>query len=589
MKGFLKFVGILTLICLILDALTDDKKKAVKAPTGSSSQNSVRLVTQPKPTVKTPNTQSEQELVKKEIVSVENPIQEQEMKRELAEKETVSFENSTQGQKTTKDTTNDKEDNRVFRRKQCEDAYSKIYCDCLISHVTKHLGFFDEVIWLQGGALTDVGGIKAMREAEKVCFELELQDQIKKDKEEREKREKELEQSRKLEEERERKVLNYDNKFCNLGAFYKLIKPSKDTTLESLAYYVRDIELIEGSESELCKVLYRCTRCYVGTETELFFEKKQNGEYEFNVKQGIDASSILYSLGGDIHNLATIKELIDKGADVTYQPQKNKSNFCLSIMDSGNLDLVKMCLNYISDINTQYSTEYNGETFIQTPLYTAVEHNNVDVARFLLEKGANPNIPRILKRADEIYKTYPIERTIFFADTTMAKLLLKHGARMPDIVKYTVGDKPLIWGILQDRAGNVAERLDLWLSLGADMNAYYKFQKPIEYAEKNKMFDVVQVLQKYGAKPQHEITDLRWCNTEYSKQICGTFINNTESTLKTVYITFSVYDSENAIIGDAMAYNTNLGPKEKWKFEAISTVDSGVRSYKLKEITIFDF
>lgn len=62
-----------------------------------------------------------------------------------------------------------KKDERLFRYKQCELENTPEYCDCLIGHVSKAIGWIDEMVWLSGGALTDASGRQALVQAGFLC------------------------------------------------------------------------------------------------------------------------------------------------------------------------------------------------------------------------------------------------------------------------------------------------------------------------------------------------------------------------------------------------------------------------------------
>lgn len=65
--------------------------------------------------------------------------------------------------------------------------------------------------------------------------------------------------------------------------------------------------------------------------------------------------------------------------------------------------------------------------------------------------------------------------------------------------------------------------------------------------------------------------------------------NNSNWEYDYVQISFNLYDEEGVLIGTALDNINNLEAKGKWKFKAISLMDSeevkNVASYKLKEIT----
>lgn len=85
-------------------------------------------------------------------------------------------------------------------------------------------------------------------------------------------------------------------------------------------------------------------------------------------------------------------------------------------------------------------------------------------------------------------------------------------------------------------------------------------------------------------KEDLEVSDLEMTTDSISTKITGKLTNNTDKTYSYVQVTFSLYDSEGALLGTALANVTNLEGGGVWKFEAIG-VETNVASYKLTDIT----
>ena len=88
--------------------------------------------------------------------------------------------------------------------------------------------------------------------------------------------------------------------------------------------------------------------------------------------------------------------------------------------------------------------------------------------------------------------------------------------------------------------------------------------------------------------PKHEITNLHWCNTDLGKQICGTFINNTDVPMSAVLITLNLYDAEEARVGETVIMGNNLNSKEKWKFKTTAEIGPEVKSFKIQQVDNLD-
>lgn len=85
-------------------------------------------------------------------------------------------------------------------------------------------------------------------------------------------------------------------------------------------------------------------------------------------------------------------------------------------------------------------------------------------------------------------------------------------------------------------------------------------------------------------KEDLEVSDLNMTTNDFSTTITGKVTNNTDKTYSYVQVTFSLYDSEGALLGTALANVTNLEGGGVWKFEAIG-IEGNVASYKLTDIT----
>lgn len=87
-------------------------------------------------------------------------------------------------------------------------------------------------------------------------------------------------------------------------------------------------------------------------------------------------------------------------------------------------------------------------------------------------------------------------------------------------------------------------------------------------------------------KEDLEVSDLNMTTDDFSTTITGKITNNTDKTYSYVQVTFSLYDSEGALLGTALANVNNLEGGGVWKFEAVG-FEPDVASYKLTEITKF--
>lgn len=199
--------------------------------------------------------------------------------------------------------------------------------------------------------------------------------------------------------------------------------------------------------------------------------------------------------------LACVEVLLDAGADINKPDPDNVSPLILALLNL-RYDIAMTLVERGADVN---QWDYYG----RTPLYAAVdtnlvpgrsnrgdlpstdEHTAVDVARLLLEKGADPDLSLklyppareiVYDRANDfnIMNTgaTPMQQAAYMADTDMMKLLLEYDAdwRQPNVFGVT----PMI--ALTSKSTNentrgsgkteldVMRGLEVLMSAGADIN-----------------------------------------------------------------------------------------------------------------------
>jgi ankyrin repeat protein len=104
----------------------------------------------------------------------------------------------------------------------------------------------------------------------------------------------------------------------------------------------------------------------------------------------------------------------------------NPSRAMPAVMESGNLEMLKLLVEKGADIN--YSFSINSKSLSRWPLYYAIEHKQTEMARYLIEKGA-----RVDMAPDMAYVVHmPLYAAIKAGDTDMAELLITHGATVQD-------------------------------------------------------------------------------------------------------------------------------------------------------------
>jgi len=70
--------------------------------------------------------------------------------------------------------------------------------------------------------------------------------------------------------------------------------------------------------------------------------------------------------------------------------------------------------------------------------------------------------------------------------------------------------------------------------------------------------------------------------------ITGFVHNNTGKPVKTVFITFNLYDHEGNLVGNAKGYASDLAPGERWKFRVpVAAAINRFESFKVVEVKVY--
>ena len=175
--------------------------------------------------------------------------------------------------------------------------------------------------------------------------------------------------------------------------------------------------------------------------------------------------------------------LIEHGADVNVK--NNRSITPLhEAARQGHLNIIKLLLN----VDTNSIINCRDEDY-RTALDLVACHSDANVARYLIEKGANVN------DTNDYFRS-PLMLAIDSKNTEVAKVLLEHGANV-NIPHLMSKDLPLdraVW------AGDV-EVTKLLLEKGANVNATDRFGNTILFwAIYNKQIEIAQVLVRHGAR-----------------------------------------------------------------------------------------
>lgn len=87
-----------------------------------------------------------------------------------------------------------------------------------------------------------------------------------------------------------------------------------------------------------------------------------------------------------------------------------------------------------------------------------------------------------------------------------------------------------------------------------------------------------------AAKPDLEVLEHHSESSEFARYVVGVVRNNSTHTYSYVQVSINLYDGSGAIVGSTLANMNSLEPSQKWKFKAIVTEESAVRS-QIKDVT----
>jgi ankyrin repeat protein len=147
--------------------------------------------------------------------------------------------------------------------------------------------------------------------------------------------------------------------------------------------------------------------------------------------------------------------------DRVQQAKKNRSLF--EAIRKGDVEQVRQLIAEGADIDAKWgdtSTTEKEDIADDTPLYYAVDANNMDLVKLLVEAGADVNAgswPPLFGAVDK-------------NNTAIAEYLIDHGA---NINVYPLGGSLEGWGPLQETAviNNSIEMAKLLIAKGGDINS----------------------------------------------------------------------------------------------------------------------
>jgi ankyrin repeat protein len=265
----------------------------------------------------------------------------------------------------------------------------------------------------------------------------------------------------------------------------KLLNLANDKT-EMLYRAIRDGDL-EKTKILLADFPNINQRLLICTPLEYAVQSKQRAVAEYLISKGANVNPTDYSQGGPIlfpailsGDMNMIKLLVDKGADI------NATSALTTAIIMDNIEAVKLFLEHGASVNSP-------DEVGTTALHHAVETGQIQMVKLLLEHGAN------IDAKDELDET-PLHSFIHLPWLVepnlleVAKLLLDKGAN-PNTISH---GKPLLNDAVDYRE---EEFVKLLLEKGANVNSKdAKGNTPLQIAVKSNKQSMIQLLMKYGAK-----------------------------------------------------------------------------------------
>ncbi len=216
---------------------------------------------------------------------------------------------------------------------------------------------------------------------------------------------------------------------------------------------------------------------------------------------------------------ACVEVLLAKGADIDLPDPDGVSPLHLAVMNA-NWDLAKQLIDAGANVN-------QWDIFGEAPLFTAVggrsrtdggrasidppnETTGIDVVRLLLERGANPNMqlffrPANVRGATNTRGSTPLIRAANGNDLEVVRLLLEHGA---DATVYMADRQTPIHAVLAGRANekDALELIKILHEAGTDVNVValvnhieeVRGGSVLHYAVRKRYKEVIRALASYG-------------------------------------------------------------------------------------------
>ena len=167
----------------------------------------------------------------------------------------------------------------------------------------------------------------------------------------------------------------------------------------------------------------------IGNKEVIELLLKKGANMEAMLPNGSDGEALAQGLFTPLHiaagygSLEAAKLLIEKGVKVDAKANWNRTPLisAISSNERENTEMVKLLIEAGADINVKHSND-------ATPLFDAAGWGKKEIAKLLLEKGADPNALSADCAPYAAYEVTPIFCAIWQHHGEMLQILLDHGA-----------------------------------------------------------------------------------------------------------------------------------------------------------------
>jgi ankyrin repeat protein len=261
----------------------------------------------------------------------------------------------------------------------------------------------------------------------------------------------------------------------------QLLKAAAEGKLELVEKLLENGANINARRADGSTPLISALYCSHPKCSKLLIEKGS----DINAKDNVDWTPLLNAIDSNLTEVALI--LIEKGADINAQSKDGKTPLLIA-RQKKNKEIISRLLENEAEEPPKPELEPHEQESLNNRLYQTVSNGPLEVAKSLLEEGANPN-------AKYESGTTLLLRSIEHRQLDIAKLLIEKGADVN--VEFSDAVTPLMIFLNQNRPDLAKVAVDH----GADVNAHDKYNfTPLTYALQFSTTEIADYLIQKGAK-----------------------------------------------------------------------------------------